>query len=195
MEAKASSLKNQIQDPFIPFCKVILNADTSTFLVGKENSVAVFLAFGTLGSSLLLAPFSWPGFPTLSFWFSIHLSGCPFCFLLWLLSLQLSSKPPWILCLSLGLLIWSILYVLMASITTYLHVHQWFQSLFLFQISLLMSRFTYHITARMTANHVPCLPLTLLQLWFHSTCTKPLWGQYRYHQSFTATDLRLRKVK
>ena len=93
MEAKASSLKNQIQDPFIQLCKIILNADTSTFLVGKENSVAVFLAFGTLGSSLLLAPFSWPGFPTLSFWFSIHLSGCTFCFLLWLLSLQLSSNP------------------------------------------------------------------------------------------------------
>ena len=82
MEAKASSLKNQIQDPFIQLCNVILNADTSTFLVGKENSVAVFLAFGTLGSSLLLAPFSWPGFPTRSFWFSIHLSGCTFCFLL-----------------------------------------------------------------------------------------------------------------
>ena len=175
MEAKASSQKNQIQDPFIPLYKVILNADTSTFLVGKENSVAVFLVFGTLGSPLLLVPFSWPGFPTLIPFGS--LSTC-----LAALSVSFSDSfpssflptPMDSLCLSLGLLIWSILYVLMASITIYLHVHQWFQNLFLFQISLLMSRFTYHITARMTANHVPCLLLTSLQPWFHSTCTKHL---------------------
>ena len=48
MEAKASSLKNQIQHPFIPLCKVIMNVDrkhTSTFLVEKENlKIKVFYA-------------------------------------------------------------------------------------------------------------------------------------------------------
>ena len=172
MEAKASSLKNQIQHPFIPLCKVIMNVDrkhTSTFLVEKENSVAVFLAFGTLRSSALLVPFSWPGFTTL-----IPFGSLSTCLAAPSVSLSDSFPSSFLptpmdsLCLSLGLLTWSILlYWWLQLPPIYMFISDF--KICFFSRSLFWcpdSRITLLPKWLLTMYHAYWL-LTLLQPWFH----------------------------